>query len=99
MQRSQKSLELYMLLKERGYPQELCDLITSKLNTDYTAGRMIGYLSYFQSPRIEDLADEMLAILEDRKLIADKHEYFRANAAWNGFLNYGFGDEEDEDES
>ena len=28
--------------------------------------------------------------------IADKHEYFRANAEWNMVLNYGLGDDEEE---
>ena len=57
---------------------------------------MLGYLSHYLSPRLEDIADEMLAILNDRQLIADKHEYFRANAEWNMVLNYGLGDDEEE---
>ena len=31
-------------LVERGYNEELCDVISKNLNTDFTAARMIGYL-------------------------------------------------------
>ena len=95
-QRSQKSRELFRLLQDRGYPEEFSNVIADNLNTDYTAQRMLGYLSHYLSPRLEDIADEMLAILNDRQLIADKHEYFRANAEWNMVLNYGLGDDEEE---
>ena len=94
--RSPKSMELYARLREGGFPAPVCELICSRLNTDYTAQRMLGYLNYFPSPRLEDLADEMVAILNDRSLIAEKHEYFRTNSEWNMYLNYGFGTEEDE---
>ena len=47
--RSEISMQLYEILLERGYPQNLCDLITRNLNTDYAATRMIGYrLKCFQ---------------------------------------------------
>ena len=89
IKRSPKSNELYAILLERGYPREVCELITENLNTDFTAQRMISYLRYFFQPRLEDLADEMISILNDRELIAEKHEYFRTNAQWNSFLNDG----------
>ena len=41
--KSPKSLELYDIMIKRGYPAEFCDQITKNLNTDWTAGRMIGY--------------------------------------------------------
>jgi len=85
--RSEKSRELYELLLRRGYPAELCALIADQLNTDFTAQRMLVYLSHFFQPRSEDLADEMLSILNDRSLIAEKHSYFETNRAWNAYLN------------
>ena len=39
------------------------------MNTDYTATRMLGYLYRVTSPRVEDVIDEMLAILSDREAI------------------------------
>lgn len=44
------------------------------MNTDYTATRMLGYLYRVTNPRIEDLVDEMLAILSDRDAIIQKKE-------------------------
>lgn len=45
--RTEISMQLYNLMMERGYPENLCDLVTRNLNTDYTATRMIGYLSHY----------------------------------------------------
>ena len=50
------------------------------MNTDYTATRMLGYLYRVTDPRIEDLIDEMLAILSDRDQIIRKKEMERAQA-------------------
>ena len=70
--------------------EEFADIITKNLNTDFTAMRMIGYLYRYDKPSLEDVADEMLAILEDRNRIMEKKELERVNAAWNEFLNTGF---------
>ena len=51
--RSEMSMELYDMMLDRGYPEEFCDLITKNLNTDFTAGRMIGYLSHYQEQYVE----------------------------------------------
>ena len=47
--RTQKSIELYNTLLNRGFPQEFCEQISLNLNTDWTAQRMLGYLSAFTS--------------------------------------------------
>jgi hypothetical protein len=54
------------LMLRRGYREEFCDIVTKNLNTDFTAKRMIGYLSHYQHPPLEEIVDEMLAILNDR---------------------------------
>ena len=65
---SERTDELYKILLSKGYPKELCAEIAYKnMNTDYTATRMLGYLYRISNPRIEDLIDEMLAILSDPK--------------------------------
>ena len=70
---SERTDELYRLLLDRGYPKEFCAEIAYKnMNTDYTATRMIGYLYRVTNPRLEDLVDEMLAILSDRDEIMRK---------------------------
>ena len=45
--RTELSMQLYHMLVERGYHEELCDVITKNLNTDFTAARMIGYLCQY----------------------------------------------------
>lgn len=85
-----KSIELYHLLLDRGYPEPFSDLITKNLNTDWTAQRMIGYLSHYKRLPEEEIVDEMLAILSDRNRIMQKHELEETNAKWNQILSTGF---------
>jgi len=53
------------------------------MNTDYTATRMLGYLYRYTNPKIEDLVDEMLAILSDRAQIIEKKEYSTASFTYH----------------
>ena len=87
---SERTDELYRLLLSRGYPKEICAEIAYKnMNTDYTATRMLGYLYRVTNPRIEDLVDEMLAILSDRDEIMRKKEMEHAQAVINDIYNNG----------
>ena len=82
--------ELYKVLLDRGYPKEFCAEIAYKnMNTDYTATRMLGYLYRVTNPRIEDLVDEMLAILSDRQAIIQKKELEHAQAVMNDVYRNG----------
>ena len=67
--RTQKSMELYNTLLNRGFPQEFCEQISRNLNTDWTAQRMLGYLSHYRKLPMAEIVDEMLAILSDRNRI------------------------------
>lgn len=78
--RTEKSMELYEIMLRRGYPELFCDQITRNLNTDWTAQRMIGYLSHYKNLPMEEVVDEMLAILSDRNRIMQKKELESANA-------------------
>ena len=81
---SERTDELYKILLSKGYPKELCAEIAYKnMNTDYTATRMLGYLYRISNPRIEDLIDEMLAILSDRNAIIQKKELEQAQRHWS----------------
>ena len=87
---SERTDELYKVLLDRGYPKEFCAEIAYKnMNTDYTATRMLGYLYRVSDPRIEDLVDEMLAILSDRDAIIQKKEMEHAQAVINEFYRNG----------
>lgn len=88
---SERTDELYKILLSKGYPKELCAEIAYKnMNTDYTATRMLGYLYRISNPRIEDLIDEMLAILSDRNAIIQKKEVEQAQSVINDVYQNGF---------
>ena len=87
---SERTDELYKILLSKGYPKELCAEIAYKnMNTDYTATRMLGYLYRISTPRIEDLIDEMLAILGDRNAIIQKKELEQAQSVINDVYQNG----------
>jgi hypothetical protein len=85
--RTEKSLQLYDVMLKRGYPQEFCEQVTLNLNTDWTANRMLGYLSHYKKLPMEEVADEMVSILSDRNRIMQKKELESTNARWNEYLN------------
>ena len=91
--RTEISRKLYRVLLDRGYPEEFCDQITKNLNTDWTANRMLGYLSHYKKLPMEEIVDEMLAIISDRNRIMQKYQLEETNAKWNEFLNNGFSEE------
>ncbi len=85
-----KTDELYHLLLSKGYQEDLCKEIAYKyMNTDYTATRMLGYLYRISQPRVEDLVDEMLAILSDRQQIIQKKEMEQAQTVMNDIYENG----------
>ena len=95
-ERTEISMQLYRIMLERGYPEDLCDLVTQNLNTDFTAKRMIGYLSHYSKLPDVEIIDEMLAILSDRNAIIKKKEAEQAQAKINEIYQFGL-DIEDED--
>ena len=85
-----RSEELYKVLASKGYEEGLCREIAYKyMNSDYTATRMLGYLYRMTQPRVEDLVDEMLAILSDRDQIIRKKEMEQAQAVINEIYRNG----------
>lgn len=94
-EKSEKSLQLYEMLLQRGYPEPFCNAITENLNTDFTANRMMGYLYYRSNCSLEMIVDEMMDILSDRKRIMDKKTAEAANAAWNQYMQEGIFDSDE----
>ena len=88
-ERTELSMQLYDMLLKRGYPEALCELITRNLNTDYTAARMIGYLSHYSELPELEIVDEMLAILSDRNAIIQKKEIEHTQAKINEMYRFG----------
>lgn len=87
---TERTDEVYQALLDKGYPEKFCKEIAYKyMNTDYTATRMLGYLYRVTDPRIEDVVDEMLAILSDRQQIMEKKELEHAQAVINDIYRNG----------
>lgn len=91
--RSPMSMELYDILLDKGYPEEFSALITRNLNTDFTATRMIGYLSHYSDLPEAEIVDEMLSILSDRNQIMKKKNMEETNALLNDLYRFGLSDE------
>lgn len=87
--RTELSMQLYQMMLDRGYPENLCDLVTRNLNTDFTAARMIGYLSHYSELPDVEVVDEMLAILSDRNAIIQKKQSEKAQAAISEMYRFG----------
>ena len=77
-----KNEVLYELMLRKGYPEEFSRLICAELKTDFTAGRMISYISS-EEHRLEDIADEMVAIKDFRDRLVNKHISEHAQASIN----------------
>ncbi|WP_026492241.1 MULTISPECIES: hypothetical protein [unclassified Butyrivibrio] len=90
--KSKMSRMLYEMLLNEGYEERFCDLITQNLNTDFTATRMIGYLSHYSHPPQGEIVDEMLSILSDRNRIIEKKTAEGYNAKWNQMMQEGLFD-------
>ena len=87
---TERTDELYKVLLTKGYPKELCAEIAYKnLNTDYTATRMLGYLYRYTEPRLEDVIDEMIAILSAREEIIKKKQMEQSQAVINEIYRNG----------
>lgn len=87
--RSEMSMQLYSMMVERGYSENLCNLVTRNLNTDFTASRMIGYLAHYSYLPEAEVVDEMLAILSDRNELMKKKESERIQAKVNEIYRFG----------
>lgn len=73
---------LFDLMLRRGYPEDFSRLICAEMSTDFTAEKMISYISG-ERHRLKDVADEMIAIKDLRDRLVDKHISEHAQASIN----------------
>ena len=78
----EESKLLYDLMLRKGYPEEFSRLICMEMNTEFTAERMMSYVSG-EMKRLEDVADEMVAIKDLRDRLINKHISEHANSSIN----------------
>lgn len=91
---SEESRTLFEVLCRKGYNREFAYLICSQLSTAWTANRMLGYLRNVTFVPEEELADEMLAILNHRDQIREKKEAEYYQAKMNELKYRDFGGED-----
>lgn len=77
-----------------GYPASFGDAIADQLRTEKAMCRMLGYLSHARPRSAEEIADEMLAICDDRDRWAKKKEAEYYNGKYNEILRDGLGEED-----
>ena len=79
--------KLIKRIKAMGYPESLGTAVADNLRSVKTMDRMLGYLNASHPRSAEEIVDEMLAIMEDRKRWIYKKESEWANARYNEYLN------------
>ncbi len=87
--------KIYDLMLRKGYPAAFARIISAEMNTEFTGNRMYGYIARNDLLRLEDVADEMLAIKSDRDRIRSKHMSEQAQSAIN-MMYMTQGEEENE---
>ena len=95
-ERERLAKELVETVVRMGYPEEFGHAIVQNLRTEKTMSRMIGYLKHAKPRSAEEIADEMLAIMEDRKRWIQKKEAEYYNSKYNEMLYFGLGVDEEE---
>ena len=75
--------ELVETIVRMGYPESFGESIAENLRTEKTMSRMIGYLRHARPKSAEEIADEMLAIMEDRERWIQKKSAQFYNSRYN----------------
>ena len=89
--REQIRNDLIKTLIRMGYLEEFGTAIADNLRTEKTMERMIGYLNQAHPKSADEIADEMLAIMEDRERWIKKKTAEYYNSKYNELLYYGIG--------
>ena len=97
-ERTRIRYELIQTIVKMGYPEEFGAAVTDNLRSEKTMSRMIGYLRHASPRSAEEIADEMLAIMDDRERWIRKKESEFYNSKYNELLYYGLGNDEEEDD-
>lgn len=79
--------EMLSAFEKHGIPQDVAKLFARELKTERALRRMTGYLLQMKHVRMEDIADEMLAIAADRDQWARKRQNEESNARYTAWLN------------
>lgn len=87
--------ELMRTLEAWGLPGEVARMIANQLHAERDLRRMTSYMRNAHPRGMEDIADELLAIMEDRQRWTEKKLNEQSNARWNAWLNSDIRQSED----
>ncbi len=93
-ERAKTAAQLIYIFKVMGYPEDFGKAVASQLRTEKAMRRMIGYLRQAKPKHPEEIADEMLAIMEEREAWIRKKSAEYYNQKYNETLLRGFDDED-----
>ncbi len=79
--------DLVLAVEQLGYPAEFGEIIAEQLGGEKSMRRMAGYLRNAHPTSPEQIADEMLAILEARHRWVEQKISQRANDSITAFYN------------
>ena len=74
-------------IERLGFPQEFGVVVADQLSGEWSLGRMLGYLRGARPTSMEEIADELVAILEMRASFVRKKEAQRSQAVITDFYN------------
>lgn len=80
-------ISLIKTIERMGFPAEFGQMIAAELKTEKQMERMVSWLIRYSPTRMEDVADEMLAIKAEFKGYTDKKVAEYCNAKYNEWLN------------
>lgn len=86
---------LVRTISSMGYPEEFGYVIAENLRTEKMITRMTAYLRKARPASAEEIADEMLAIMEQREQWINKKKAEYYNRKYNELLWYGIGEDEE----
>ena len=79
--------ELARAICDLGYPEEFAQVLASELRGEQSIRRMAAYVRQVQPTSPEQIADELLAITQQREAWVEQKISERANAAITSFYN------------
>lgn len=79
--------DLIAAIEELGYPGEFGEVIAGQLGGEWSLRRMTSYLRGANPHSPEEIADEMLAILQIRERYVEQKINEHANASITAFYN------------
>ena len=79
--------ELLQVLAQHGIPGEVGKVIAGNLRSERAIRRMTSYMRIAHPGSMEQIADEMVAIMEDQHRWAAKKQAEESNISYNTWLN------------